>query len=52
MDGMDSLFDASSRRFSALGWAALLPVVMVACMVYWGARPWTWTVVLAAAAIG
>ena len=51
MDDVDSFSDLSVRRFGALGWAALLPVVMLVCMVYWGARPWTWTVVLAAAAI-
>ena len=51
MDGMESLLDASLRRFSALGWAALLPVVMLVCMVYWGIRPWTGAMVLAAAAI-
>lgn len=51
MDGVDSFKDVSLRRLGALGWAALLPVVMLVCMVYWGARPWTWTVVLAAAAV-
>ena len=51
MDGMESLLNASLRRFGALGWAALFPVVMLVCMVYWGVRPWTWTVVFAAAAI-
>jgi hypothetical protein len=51
MAGVDSILDVSWRRFSAIGWAALLPLVMLVCMVYWGARPWTWIVVLAAAAI-
>jgi hypothetical protein len=35
MDGMESLLNASLRRFGALGWAALLPVVMLVCTVYW-----------------
>jgi signal transduction histidine kinase len=51
MEGVDSFLDISLRRFGALGWAALFPVVTLLCMVYWGARPWTWTVVLAAVAI-
>ena len=51
MDGMESLLNASGRRSGALGWAVLLPVVILVCMVYWGVRPWTWTVVLAAGAI-
>jgi hypothetical protein len=29
MDGMESLLNGSVRRFGALGWAALLPVVML-----------------------
>jgi signal transduction histidine kinase len=49
--GMERLLNVSSRRFGALGWAALLPVVMLMCMVYWGVRPWTWTVVIATGAI-
>jgi signal transduction histidine kinase len=51
MDGVDSFLDVSLRRIGALGWAALLPVVMLVCMVYWGERPWTWTLVLAATVI-
>jgi signal transduction histidine kinase len=51
MDGMASLLNAPVRRFWPPGWAALLPVVMLVCMVYWGVRPWTWAMVLAAAAI-
>jgi signal transduction histidine kinase len=51
MDGMESLLTASWRRFGALGWAALLPVVMLVVTVFWGSRPWTWTVVAGAAAI-
>jgi signal transduction histidine kinase len=38
-------------RLRALGWAAPFPVVMCVCFVYWGARPWTWAVVLAAVAV-
>ena len=48
---MESLLDVLPRRVRALGWAALFPAVMLICTVYWGARPWTWTVVLAAGAI-
>jgi signal transduction histidine kinase len=33
MDGMERLLTASLGRFGALGWAALLPVVMLVCMV-------------------
>jgi signal transduction histidine kinase len=51
MDGMESLLNASARRFGALGWAAALPMVTLLCMVYWGARPWTWAMVAAAGAI-
>jgi signal transduction histidine kinase len=51
MDGMERLLTTSLQRFGALGWAALLPVVMLVCMVYWGVRPWTFAVVLAAGAI-
>jgi hypothetical protein len=51
MDGMEGLLNASLRRFGALGWAALLPVVMLVCTVYWGVRPWTLAVVLAAGAV-
>jgi signal transduction histidine kinase len=51
MDGMESILNASWQRFGALGWGALLPVVMLVCTVYWGMRPWTLTVVFAAAAI-
>jgi hypothetical protein len=51
MDGMESLLNAWPRRFRTLGWAALFPLVMLVFTVYFGARPWTWTVVLAAGAI-
>ncbi|HJY60083.1 MAG TPA: hypothetical protein VJ418_27200, partial [Streptosporangiaceae bacterium] len=48
---MERLLTTSLQRFGALGWAALLPMVMLVCMVYWGVRPWTFAVVLAAGAI-
>jgi signal transduction histidine kinase len=48
---MESLLNAWPRRFRTLGWAALFPLVMLVFTVYWGARPWTWAVVLAAGAI-
>jgi signal transduction histidine kinase len=51
MEGMESLLSASSRRFGAVSWAALLPVVMLVCTVYWGVRPWTVAVVIAAGAV-
>ena len=50
MDGMESLLNVMPR-FRALGWAVLLPVVMLVCTVYWGERPWTWCAVLLAGAI-
>jgi len=46
----ESLLNASVRRSGILGWAALLPVVMLVCLVHWGVRPWTWSMVLAAGA--
>jgi signal transduction histidine kinase len=51
MKGMESLLTAFVQRLGALGWAALLPVVMLMFTVYWGLRPWTLVVVLAAGAI-
>ena len=51
MVDMESVLTAVPGRLRALGWAALFPVVMCVCFVYWGARPWTWAVVLAAAAV-
>jgi hypothetical protein len=48
---MESAVNALPRRLRALGWAGLFPVVMLVCFVYWGMRPWTWTVVVAALAI-
>jgi signal transduction histidine kinase len=48
---MESVLNARPRRFRALGWAVLFPVVMCLCFVCWGARPWTWTAVPAAAAV-
>jgi Histidine kinase len=50
MDGMESL-TVSVRRLGALGWAALLPVVMLMFTVYWGLRPWTLALVLAAGVV-
>jgi signal transduction histidine kinase len=47
MDTMESVVNALPRRLCALGWASLFPVVMLVCFVYWGMRPWTWTVVAA-----
>jgi len=35
MDCMESLLNALSQRLGALGWAALLPVVMLVSTVYW-----------------
>ena len=49
---MDDVLAGPLRRLRVrLGWAALLPVVMVICTVYWGVRPWTAAVALAAAAV-
>jgi len=51
MDRMESILNASVRRFGAIDWAAALPVVMLVCTVYWGVRVWTLAVVAAAGAI-
>src|ERR1700730_7221077 len=51
MGCMESVLNALPRRLRALGWAALFPVVMLVCFVWWGARPWTGTVVVGALAI-
>lgn len=51
MGCMDGVLKALPRRLRALGWAALFPAVMCVCLVCWGARPWTWAVVLVAAAV-
>jgi signal transduction histidine kinase len=48
MGGMENFV---ARRLRGLGWAGLFPVVMLVSFVYWGMRPWTWTVVLAAAGL-
>ena len=48
MDGMSTLVQTLPPRLRATGWAALFPVVMLVCTLYWGARPWTLTVVAAA----
>ena len=45
------VLSAVPRRLRGLGWAGLFPVVMCVCLVCWGARPWTWAVVVAAAAV-
>src|SRR5580693_598825 len=51
MGGMESVVKALPWRLHALGWAALLPVLMLVCFVYWGMRPWTWAGVVAALAV-
>ena len=51
MDCMESLLHVLSQRLGALGWAVLLPVVMLVCTVYWGVRPWTLTMLFVAGAI-
>ncbi len=51
MGGMESLLSARPRCLRTLGWPALLPVVMLVCIVYWGSRPWTWAVVPVAGVI-
>jgi len=51
MGCVESVPKALPRRLRALGWAGLFPVVMCLFLVCWGARPWTWAVVLAAAAV-
>lgn len=48
---MESVLNVRPRQFRALGWAALFPAVMCLCFVCWGARPWTWIAVSAAAAV-
>jgi signal transduction histidine kinase len=51
MDGMSTLLAIMPPRVRAAGWAAWFPVVMLVSAVYWGVRPWTVTVVLAAVAL-
>ena len=51
MNGMSSLLEAVPQRLRAAGWAVLFPAVMLVSVVYGGVRPWTLTVVLAAAAV-
>jgi hypothetical protein len=51
MGCMESVLKTLPDRVSGLGWAALFPVVMFVPVVYWGARPWTWTVAAAAGVI-
>jgi signal transduction histidine kinase len=51
MDAMESLLNALPQRLRAAGWAALLPVVMLVCIGYWGIRPWTIAVVPVAMAM-
>ena len=51
MVGMERLLGVMPRRFRTPGWAALFPVVMLVGIFDWGARPWTWTMVLMAGAI-
>jgi signal transduction histidine kinase len=51
IEGMESPVNAQPRRLRALGWATLLPVVMLVCTLYWGVRPWTLTAVVAAVAV-
>ena len=49
MDGMESVLTVLPHRLRGLGWAALLPCVMLVSIVCWGIRPWTGVVVAAAA---
>ncbi len=49
MDGMESVPNALLPR--RLGWAALFPVVLCLCVVCWGERPWTGSVVLGAVVV-
>jgi signal transduction histidine kinase len=51
MGCMVNVLNALPQRARALGWGALLPLVMLVCTVYWGLRPWTGVVVLLAGAI-
>jgi hypothetical protein len=51
MDGMESVLNAVPRRLRVLGWAVLFPVVMCLCVVCWGERPWTGSVVLASVVV-
>jgi signal transduction histidine kinase len=51
MGYMERLLHGLPRRLRDLGRGALFPVVMLLSFVCWGARPWTWTVVLAGTAV-
>ena len=48
---MESVLNTWPGRVRGLGWAALFPVTMLVPVVYWGSRPWTWTVAAAAGVI-
>ncbi|HEX4258894.1 MAG TPA: histidine kinase [Streptosporangiaceae bacterium] len=48
---MESVVKILPGRTRRLGWAVLFPVVMLVPVVYWGARPWTWTAVAAAGVV-
>ena len=48
---MSTLVEVVPQRVRAAGWAAWFPVVMLVTTMYWGVRPWTVTVVLAAVAV-
>jgi signal transduction histidine kinase len=51
MEGMENLLVAPAQRLRTLGWAALLPAVMLICTVFWGIHLWTLTMVVAACII-
>jgi signal transduction histidine kinase len=51
MGGMENFLNVVLPRRRAPGWAVLLPFVMLVCSVYWGVRPWTLIVVVAAGAL-
>jgi signal transduction histidine kinase len=51
MEGMERLLSSLPRRVHTLGWAALFPLVMGGCTMYWGVRPWTVAVFAATLAL-
>ncbi len=51
MGCMENVVNTLPRRLRAVGWAGLFPVVMLVSFVFWGLRPWTWTMAAAALAV-
>ena len=51
MGAMDIVLNALNQRVRVLGWAPLLPLVMLVSTVYWGVRLWTVLLIVVAATV-